>query len=285
MSLRTRWTGRGLVAAVAATVLVTASPAPGQVPAAVTPVTGSPVSALADGPATTAVPTPERLRFLTYNIRYGSYGLPGVLRDIRRTRAEVVLLNEVDDRRRTGGVHQVGWLARRLGMTWVYDADHRTARGTRGNAVLSRHRLGDERASALPWPRGTQRREAVRVTLTTSRVRAHVWVTHLNPGRGTVPQARTVSRLVGDPTCLTLVGGDTNDGPGTPVDDAMRRHLDDTWRDVGRGPGHTNFQGVERIDYLYHRHLVARRAWTTPLRASDHRGVVGVLDLDPRLSC
>ena len=112
-----------------------------------------------------------------------------------------------------------------------------------------------------------------------------VWATDLNVGRGTLRQARGTAEIIGRPTCLTVLGGDMNAGPGSPEDQVLRTHLADVWRAVGRGPGHTNLRGIQRIDYLYHRHTTPVRAWVTPLRASDHRGVVGIVRLHRARSC
>jgi endonuclease/exonuclease/phosphatase family metal-dependent hydrolase len=229
--------------------------------------------------------TPVAIRVLQYNIRYGSRGLDRVAHDIRRTGAGVVVLNEVDDNRRTGGVHQARYLARRLGMRAVFDANIRTRHGHRGNAVLTRFPVRDVARHDLFVPPGTRPRGLVRVRLAVRGIGVDVWGTHLNVGRGTLRQARGTAAIIGRPTCATILGGDMNAGPGSPEDRVLRTHLQDVWRAVGRGPGHTNFRGIQRIDYLYHRHTTPLRTWVTPLRASDHRGVVGIVRLHRARSC
>ncbi|MEO9325715.1 endonuclease/exonuclease/phosphatase family protein [Nocardioides sp. C4-1] len=244
--------------------------------------------------STTATPTPApverrapvRLRVLTFNIRYGSYGMRRVLHQVRRTRADVVVLNEIDNRTRRGGLHQARWLARKLGMSYAFDPNSPMPEGMRGNAVLTRHEIRSIRQLELPWPRQSQRRGVMQVRIAARGLTLDVWATHLNPGAGTVNQAWSVKTAIGVPTCATLLGGDINAGPGSREDRILRSHLRDVWRDVPTTGGPTNWQGDNRIDYLYVAHLRPRAAWTTPpRRASDHRGVIGVLDLDPGSSC
>lgn len=233
-----------------------------------------------------AAPGPQvTVRVLSYNIRFGSGGLDRVLGDIRRTRADVVLLNEVDTHRRGARVHQARYLARRLGMRSVYDANIAFRWGTRGNAVLSRFPVVGTSRHDLHVPSGTRPRGLMRVRLATRGVRFDVWVTHLTVGNGKHRQARDAAAIIGRPTCPTIVGGDTNSEPATPADRTMRTHLDDVWRAAGRGPGHTNLRATRRIDYLYESGTTPAAAWVTPLGASDHRGVVGVLGLPRERSC
>lgn len=225
------------------------------------------------------------VRVMHYNIRHGSLGLDRVAEDIRRTGAQVVLLNEVDDHSRTGGRHQARWLARRLGMTAVYHRTIRFARFDRGNAVLTRFAVRDVRRHDLPHGPLSRPRGLMQVRLATRGIGFDVWTTHLSPGGGTYVQARRTSRLVGAPTCATVLGADANAGPGTREDRVLRTHLRDLWRLRGRGAGPTNLRSTVRIDYLYVDRVGARAVRTTPLRGSDHRGVVGDLTLSRAQGC
>lgn len=228
---------------------------------------------------------PVTVRVLQFNIRFGSFGLEGVARSIERTGADVVLLNEVDVQTRPGGLHQARWLARRLGMDFRYDANIRFRWGVRGNAVLTRHRIAEVERFDLHVPRGTRPRGLMRVRLTTGGVGFDAWVSHLNAGAGKLRQARGVSERIGDPTCATVLGVDLNGQPGSPFDRAVRTHLEDVWRETDQPRAATNFRQTMRIDYLYTDELTPRDAWLTPLRHSDHRGVVGVLRIPRTQSC
>ena len=260
----------------------------------VTTVPATSTSAAAPAPqAAVAPPAASRtttgsvpVRVLHYNIRFGSFGLDGVARDIARTGADVVLLNEVDvHTRRPGGIHQARYLARRLGMDWRYDANIGFRFGTRGNAVLTTYDIRGVDRFDLPVPPGTRPRGLMRVRLATRGVELDAWTTHLNAGRGTRPQARQTSLRIGDPSCATVLGVDVNAGPGTPEDTVLRTHLRDAWRAVGRGPGHTNFRSTVRIDYVYYDEVTPRAVWTTGRRSSDHHGVVAALDVSRAASC
>ncbi len=239
-------------------------------------------------PAATPASGSVDVRVLTYNMHYGHGGLEPLARDIERTDPDVVLLNEVDTHDRPGGVHQARWFARRLGMHVAYDANITFAWGRRGNAVLSRYPIGDVDRFDLHVPEGSRPRGLMRVRLATpgpAAVRFDVWTTHLNPGVGRLRQAQGVRERVGILSCATLLGGDLNARPDTPIRRAVTTHLRDLWDDVGRGPGETNFHGTKRIDYLFHDRATPLRAWVTPRRHSDHRGVVGVLRLERADSC
>lgn len=225
------------------------------------------------------------VRVMHYNIRHGSFGLGRVAEDIRRTGAQVVLLNEVDDHTRTGGRHQARWLARRLGMTAVYHRTIRFARFDRGNAVLTRFAVRDVRRHALPHGPLSRPRGLMQVRLATRGTAFDVWTTHLSPTGGTYVQARRTSRLIGAPTCATVLGADVNARPGSREDRALRTHLRDLWRLRGSGPGPTNFRSTVRIDYLYVDRVGARSVRLTPLRGSDHRGVVGDLRISRAQGC
>jgi endonuclease/exonuclease/phosphatase family metal-dependent hydrolase len=228
---------------------------------------------------------PVRVRFLQYNIRYGSLGLDDVAHDIERTGADVVMLNEIDDRTRTGRIHQVRHLARRLGMHSVFDPNIWTRGGLRGNAVLSTYPIvGAERHEIFSVP-GERPRGLMRARVDVGPTRVDVWTSHLSVVVGKRQQARDVSRIIGAPRCSTVVGIDLNAGPASVEDAVMRTHLNDTWRAVGEGAGNTNFRGINRIDYVYYDRARPRAAWVTPVRHSDHRAVVADLDLAPAHSC
>lgn len=227
------------------------------------------------------------VRVATYNIRFGQFGIGNVAADIRRTRADVVLLQEVDDRRNTGGVLQARRLARKLGMRFAYDANGTVRNGwQRGNAILSSYPISAVRRWALPRPEGTEGRGLMKaqVHLGDGR-RMRVYVTHLNPGAGKLAQARMVSRRVGSPGCATVLGGDMNAGPRSAEHPALTRNLSDVWRRVGTGDGGTNKRATARIDYLFQARSRPRSSWVAPLRHSDHRAVLGDFRIRRSASC
>ena len=245
-------------------------------------------------PARTPPPEPPRLvsqgppvalTVLQYNIQFADAGIAGVAADIERSGADVVLLNEIDDRRGTGGIQQAERLGRLLGMEVAYDPNGDVSTGLRGNAVLTSYDVVDVRRHRLPHPDGTERRGLMRVTVREGDVQLQVWTTHLNPDVGTLAQARRVRTIIGRPDCTTVFGGDLNTKPDRNPPQVMRTHLGDLWRYVGDGPGGTNRAGDRRIDYLYFSLAEPVGAVVAERGASDHRGLVGTFLVDPRENC
>jgi endonuclease/exonuclease/phosphatase family metal-dependent hydrolase len=228
---------------------------------------------------------PVAVKVLQYNIQFGDAGLAGVADDIRASGADVVLLNEVDDRTATGGVRQADRLGSLLEMDVAYDPNGAVRTGVRGNAVLSRFRIADVRRWDLPRPDGTEQRGLMRVRLTSRTLSFHVWTTHLNPDVGTRRQARRVRTIVGVPYCTTILGGDLNVRPHRDPPALLREHLTDVWRAQGNGAGGTNRAGTRRIDYLYQGLARGTSIQVRPRGSSDHRPLLATLVLDPRRSC
>lgn len=271
--------------------LVAAATAALVVPAAGDATADSPDTPLATSAAGSSGTAPSsdraagvRVRVATYNIEFGKRGLDGVAADIAAMRADVVVLQEVDDRRPSGGVNQAKYLADRLGMDWRYDPNSTKAAGKRGNAVLSTTPITDRVRVDLPNPGGKEARGLMRVTVTPGGVPMHVWVTHLNPGKGKLAQARKVSRVVGRPTCATVLGGDLNARPGSKEQRAATKRLSDLFAKVGRGAGATGSKGG-RIDYLLTAKVSGVAAKVRPQGSSDHRAVVGTVKVQPRKAC
>lgn len=236
-------------------------------------------------PASAAVaPGSVKVRVLQYNIRFGQYGIDRVARDIERTGAQVVMLNEIDDRRPSGGVHQAKRLGQLLGMSVVYDPNSRNRFGFRGNAVLTSLSVRSFRRIALPAPEGTEPRGLLKVRVSNGAVAFDVWSTHLNPGKGKLAQARTVRTTIGDPTCATVLGGDMNTTPGTSEYRVPKTHLRDLFDKAGSGDGGTG-AGGKRIDYLFYDKVKPVKAKVLPRRHSDHHGLLGVVEIDPAKTC
>lgn len=228
---------------------------------------------------------PVELTVLQYNIQFADAGLDGVARDIAAVDPDVVLLNEIDDRRSTGGPQQAAYLARKLKMSYAYDPNGTVQYGLRGNAVLTRLDIAYVRRYRLPWPDGTEKRGLMNVVVTDGDVQVDVWTTHLNPDVGTLAQARRVRTIVGRPDCTTFLAGDLNVRPYRNPPQVLREHLGDVWRFVGEGAGGTNRSGTRRIDYLYFRRADPLTAVVEERAHSDHRRLVATFRVDPRENC
>ncbi|KQZ66887.1 endonuclease/exonuclease/phosphatase family protein [Nocardioides sp. Root151] len=225
------------------------------------------------------------VRVITYNIRFGEFGLANLASDIRKTGASIAVLQEVDNRTASGGVHQAKNLARRLGWHVAYDANSRKSFGWRGNAVISKYPIVATNRFTLPQPEGTERRGLMIARVKVGTKKLNVWVTHLQPGRGRLMQARAVRDRIGTPRCATVLGGDFNAGPEQQEHDVLDTHLVDLWKAVGTGDGDTNKRGTARIDFLYTRRVTKVSSWVAPLRHSDHRAVIGNVRVASANSC
>ncbi len=228
---------------------------------------------------------PVEVTVLQYNIQFADAGIDAVARDIRESGAEVVLLNEIDDRRSTGGLQQAAYLAEELGMSYANDANGDVRDGVRGNAVLTSWDITFVRRYALPRPEGTEQRGLMNVVVRDGDVQLDVWTTHLNPDVGTLEQARRVRTLIGRPDCATVFAGDLNVRPYRNPPQLLREHLGDVWRYVGEGVGGTNRAGDRRIDYMYFRNAEPLTAVVAERSASDHRRLLATFRVDPRDNC
>ena len=225
----------------------------------------------------------RELRVATYNILAGTRGVDGVVAAIRSLDADLVALQEVDNRtRRSGRVDQPEVIAEALGMEVAF-AEHRKFGGGRiGVALLSRHPLSNVERIELPG----ELLAALRADVTIAGRVVRVFVVHFHPtdprdsperqaGMDAARQreADAVLLLATRERAPTIVMGDFNARSNGPEYAAFADHFDDacpsgaaTWPDA--------FPLV-RIDYV----------WTSPdfralacpsftPSASDHHPVV-----------
>ncbi|MGH3347931.1 MAG: endonuclease/exonuclease/phosphatase family protein, partial [Nocardioides sp.] len=149
-----------------------------------------PASTQPSKPGNTLTPCPrrdaERLTVLTLNLhagrtKAGRLDLERVASELRSWDADLVLLQEVDrGRRRSDGVDQMRWLARRLGFEAAYGATDRSRPGSNGNGILSRWPITDVRLRDLPRAPGYFRRGLVRATVDVRGREIDVFSTHLD---------------------------------------------------------------------------------------------------------
>ena len=263
-------------------------------------------AALALGCAGHRAPAPsaEPVRVLVYNIHAGRTAagvdnLSGVAELVRTTRADVVLLQEVDrGTRRSGNVDQPAKLASLTGYHAAFGSALDYDGGKYGIAILSRWPIVAETLIHLPVEPPQQRaggsyepRGLLRVVVATPAGRLAVLNTHLDPSgddRWRRQEIATVIRLTGEAAALAplvVVGGDLNSTPESAVQQTMRgASFRDSWTECGTGTG-LSFPDdlpVKRIDYLYltgEIHCSAARVIET--RVSDHRPVLVELTLPP----
>ncbi len=239
----------------------------------------------------------DTIRVLVYNIHAGKdargvENLQGVVALIRETRADVVLLQEVDrGTRRSGVVDQPAVLAVGSGFHVAFGSALDYDGGKYGVATLSRwpitfdtlYRLPvdppQERAGGSREPRGL-----LRVDVRSPYGTMTVFNTHIDASRedtwrqqearvivATVSAARSARPLV-------LLGGDMNSTPESAVQQILREPgLRDAFTECGRGTGLTYpaDSAVKRIDYLYLSGAMrCARAEVPVTVVSDHRPLI-----------
>jgi endonuclease/exonuclease/phosphatase family metal-dependent hydrolase len=211
---------------------------------------------------------------------------------IRDSRADVVLLQEVDRQtRRSHGVDQPAVLERLTGMKAAFGRTLDFEGGEYGIAILARGSVAHEGVVPLrvepPQPRSGGSTEprgvlTARVRLP-SGVELRVLNTHLDASRTEEYRLQEVDRLIAAVRSLPgdmpfVVGGDFNAEPDSETYARLRRAgFVDAWTACGAGEGLTYPAGhpVKRIDYLFlQATLSCDRAEVPRFTASDHQPVV-----------
>ncbi len=234
------------------------------------------------------------LNVLVYNIHAGkdAAGTPNLRQVadlVRSTRADLVMLQEVDrGTRRSGNVDQLqalidgARLRGAFGRTLDYDG------GTYGIAMLSRGGfLFDDTLPLQVTPAqaragGSHEPRGVLLTVTpTAAGRLYAMTTHLDASREDRYRRQEAAELVAvvkarlSNDTPVLLGGDFNSEPDSAVQQRFRAAgLRDAWAECGHGDGFTYpaDKPVKRIDYLFlTATLRCTDARVIDTRASDHR--------------
>ena len=258
------------------------------------------------GCATTGTPSAvgDRVRVLVYNIHAGKDAagvdnLSGVAELVRRTDADLVLLQEVDrGTRRSGRTDQPAVLAERTGFHVAFGSALDYDEGKYGVAVLSRWPILADTLIHLPvTPLQTRAggshepRGALRVVIASPMGRLAVLNTHLDAtgdDRWRRQEADSIVSLtsrIRRTERVVLVGGDFNSTPESAVQQSVRAGgLRDGWAEcaVGDGDTYPAHAPVKRIDYLY----LTGDARCTSARViestvSDHRPLLVDLTIPP----
>lgn len=240
---------------------------------------------------------------LVYNIHAGKDAkgidnLERVAALIQSVRADVVLLQEVDQRtRRSGGVDQPAELARRTGLNIVFGSSLDYQGGKYGIAVMSRWPIvadtmiplrvepPQERSGGSYEPRG-----ALRAIIETPAGRLAIVNTHIDASRddrwrrqeivGVLAVANAARALAP----RVFLGGDLNSTPESAIQEAVRNAgYVDAWQRCGKGDGlsYPADSAVKRIDYLYlDPSTTCLDATVLRSDASDHRPVLVQVKLD-----
>jgi endonuclease/exonuclease/phosphatase family metal-dependent hydrolase len=237
-----------------------------------------------------------QLTVVTYNIksaRFGGYSrLSQIAAELADTDADIVLLQEVDrNRYLSGRVAQPDELSEALGFQYAFGLNVlRPGDSEYGTAILSRFPIESSVNTALPNRAGMQQRGLLHITVQVDGMPVSIYTTHLqNTSRSMrVEQMGRVVQLLGDDPLPTIIGGDLNDTPASPVLASAYSALSDTWSAVGSGQGATAPAGNPRarIDYLLYQQgddpktvLTPESAEVLGVGSSDHRAVRATYDL------
>ncbi len=216
---------------------------------------------------------------LSYNIKSARAGsLDRLLGVMQRSQATVLLLQEVDNRRRsTGSVDQAGWFAERLGG-W-YDAFGQNVMfgdGAYGTAVVSKYPIVSSQNTPLPNPNRAQPRGLLHVVIDVKGVEVSIYSTHLDntSANGRAAQASAISSILQRDPRPKILGGDMNTWPNSGPEQTLNSHLTDSWDVAGSGGGATHPAGHPRtrIDFLFYGgpDLAATSARVLSEGGSDH---------------
>lgn len=248
-------------------------------------------------------PAGNVIRVLVYNIHAGKDAggvdnLDRVAEIVRRTSADIVLLQEVDrGTQRSGGVDQLAVLMQRTGLHGAFGKSLAYQGGDYGIAVLSRWPIASTTTIPLvidpPQPRAGgsyEPRVTLRAVIHGPRGDITVMNTHLDASRDDRWRRQEVARVLAvadSVTSVLLVGGDFNSTPESAEQESVRtRGLRDSWTTCGRSDSGFTYpadSGVKRIDYLFFRQgTTCTRAEVVVTQASDHRPLLVHVVLPPQ---
>lgn len=234
------------------------------------------------------------LRVLCYNIHYGQgtdgvYDVPRLAEVIRRTKPDLVALQEVDvGVKRSDRMHEARMLGELTGMAVRFGPTQHYEGGLFGNAVLTRLPILDVHIQPLPYSESTPERTtyprgatAVKVRTDTGREITFV-STHFqhNVEEDRVAEAHAVNSFFASDSGTWILAGDINAVPGSePV-----TILESKWTnaiDAEAAPSAPAGQPRSRIDYIFYRgpglQLISSEVVAEPV-ASDHRPVLAVFE-------
>lgn len=244
------------------------------------------IAACAGGrrPAQDVLVAADTLRILAYNIHHGAgmddlLDLERIAALIRGVNPDLVALQEVDSvTSRTDSVDQAAELGRLTGLEPVFGRFMPYRGGAYGMALLSCWSIVESKN--LPLPEGEEPRTALSVRVTspkTGRNLRFVGIHFYRTEEERLAQALRLEELLGDEDVPTVLAGDFNSTPGSPV----MAHLAQSWAIIAKGDDHFTFPSYapdREIDFVLLRpvgrfEVLGQWLITEPV-ASDHRPVV-----------
>jgi endonuclease/exonuclease/phosphatase family metal-dependent hydrolase len=240
------------------------------------------------------------LRVLVFNIHAGrnaagADNIPGLADLIRTTRADVVLMQEVDrGTNRSGKIDQVQTLIDRTRFSGAFGRSLDYDGGQYGIAILSRRAINFHQTAPLHVDPAQTRaggsrepRAALVASVETLRGRLQIVTTHLDASTEETYRLQEVLELLNvvrprlSEYTPVVVGGDFNAEPGSAVIQKMRdAGFRDAWTECGQGDGFTYpaDRPAKRIDYLFLSNpLRCTSATVVDTQVSDHRPLLVTL--------
>ena len=206
----------------------------------------------------------------------GKLDLERIAARIREQNPDLVVLQEVDNKcRRSKSVDQAAELAKLSGLTGVFGKAMDHDGGEYGQAILSRHPLGETKIHKLPGEGEPRIAFEAVVKIGSQSLRlVSVHLDHQQDARR-LKQAETLVKELSATKEPLILGGDFNDVPDSPVMKVFGEAL----TPVEKGEAKLTCPAAEpkvEIDYFFLRGLMA----TSPVMvlpeavASDHRPLV-----------
>ena len=228
------------------------------------------------------------IRVLCWNLHHGvgedgKLDLPRIAALIKAQQPDVVALQEVDNKcRRSGSVDQAAELAKLTGMTGVFGRAMDHDGGEYGQAILSKHPIGETKIHRLPGDGEPRIGFEALVTIGGKPLRmVSVHLDHQQDARR-LKQAETLAAVLEKGGLPVILAGDFNDVPGS----AVMKVFGAGWTAMAKKePVFTcpSDKPAVEIDHVLLRGFEARGLLEVlpEAVASDHRPIVGVVVRKP----
>ena len=219
---------------------------------------------------------------MTYNIHRGinkdnKLDLDGIAEVIKSSGADVIALQEVERFSvRTKFQDQIGYIADKLSMQYVFGESVNILNGQYGNAILSKYPIEGYEVRELPTE--GEKRTLLKARLSVFGNKISFYNTHLGLKQSERDmQIEEILRITGDDNNFILAG-DFN----AKVDKlgAITENLKDC-ASYGNNDSKVTFENEglsERIDYIFASRVFEIKAYDVPISdASDHYPVISIL--------
>lgn len=227
----------------------------------------------------TNVNLPAQVRVMTFNIHHGrgmdgKVNLDNIAAEIRKSRAQIVALQEVDRfLPRSGMRDQASKLASMLGMYSCYSASLDWGLGQYGNAILSRYPIVNHHVELMASP--VERRSLLAAVVQIGSRRVTVFNTHLGLNQEERrEQMAVIAHAIRETRGPAVLMGDFNMEPDNP----LFAEIPVPFHKIHLRLKAPTLQSGAEIDHIFtNLPTGVVFAWTQPTHASDHHPVVADL--------